>query len=59
MQTLNVKAKHLASVLEPQKATSAKDVNVKPLLSCDLCGHETKTANGIKLHKKKSMRYTS
>ena len=33
-----------AAVLEPPSA--------KPLVSCDVCGHNTKTKNGMKLHKK-------
>ena len=50
-KTLNVESTHLASVLELQETTSGEDVNAK--VSCDICGHETKTANGIKLHKQK------
>ena len=50
-KTLNVESTHLASVLELQETTSEEDVNAK--VSCDICGHETKTANGIKLHKQK------
>ena len=50
-KTLNVESTHLASVLELQETTSGEDVNAK--VSCDICGHETKTANGIKLYKQK------
>jgi hypothetical protein len=39
--------------LEVQEAASKEDGNVKAAPSCDICGTETKTENGIKLHKKK------
>ena len=38
----------------PSDITLAKqDVTLMPSVSCDDCGHKTKTENGIKLHKKK------
>ena len=38
----------------PSDITLAKqDVSLMPSVSCDECGHTTKTENGIKLHKKK------
>ena len=37
-------------------ATNDK-LNVLELVSCDQCGHKTKTEGGMKLHKKKSMKY--
>ena len=51
--SIDKKSKHDASVLELQEAASKEDGNVKAAPSCDICGHETKTENGIKLHKKK------
>ena len=48
---IDKKSKHDASVLELHEAASKEDGNVKAAPSCDICGHETKTENGIKLHK--------
>ena len=43
-QIANPKDDKCAAVLEPSSA--------KPLVFCDVCGHKTKTKNGMKLHKK-------
>ena len=37
--------------MELQEAAYKEDGNVKAAPSCDICGHETKTENLIKVHK--------
>ena len=39
---------------DTQKTESSKNVD-KPLVSCEMCGHPTKTNNGMKLHMKRTM----
>ena len=51
--SIDKKSNHDAGVLQLQEAASEEDGNVKAAPSIDICGPETKTENGIKLHKKK------